>query len=217
MDRNEKKLQVQLEWKLLMKCLYYADEDTVDRLLYQSSASVLMNVNGDLMPVILNSTMQLQLAYKQYIRDMPEAEKHRERYTTLCLGDLRRCVYSVKVLTLLLSRCRSVNLVFEEILFVWTLLLLSLYKSLLPFVRVIPLTNRVQKEMGSNGDISLLLNTLTDYFILFFNSPKVNLSHFSIPDKYKSVVDLFYDCCVCSQKRHLVPDEKEFVLPFQAE
>ena len=195
-----------------MKCLYSADEVTIDRLLYQPSASVLMNVNNDLMPVILNSSMQLQLAYKQYIRDMPEAEKHKEWYTTLCLGDLRRCVYSVKTITLLLSRCRSVNLVFEGILFVWTLLLLSLYKSLLPFVRVIPLTSRVQKEMGSNGDVSLLLNTLTDYFILFFNTPKVNLSHFSIPDEYKSVVDLFYESCVCSQKRRLVREEKEYVL-----
>ena len=59
-----------------MKCLYSADEVTIDRLLYQPSASVLMNVNNDLMPVILNSSMQLQLAYKQYIRDLPVAEKH---------------------------------------------------------------------------------------------------------------------------------------------
>ena len=197
--RNWQKVESQLEWRMLVRCLSYADDATIDRLLYQS-ANLLAGVNASATPILLNATMQLQLAHRAYTRDLPKSLHHEEDYLTLCWSDVRRCVYCVKAQTLLLSRCKNVNLVFEDVLFVWTLILLSLYQSLLQCEDCASVRRRMQREVKvQNPDVLVLFSVLADYFGLFFHTPKVNLRHFAIPEELKSVVEAF--CfCVCFPK-----------------
>ena len=195
-------MENQLEWRLLVKCLSYADDATIDRLLYQSS-NLLEGVNACATPILLNATMQLQLAYRAYTKDLPKSLQNKEDYITPYWNDTRRCIYCIKTQTLLLSRCRNVNLVFEDVLFVWTLILLSLYQSLLQSLCCMVLKRRMQKEMkNQNKDILVLFSVLTDYFDLFFHTSKVNRSHFAIPEEMKSVVEAFYFCVYSLHNDH---------------
>ena len=76
----------------------------------------------------------------------------------ICFGDLRRTVYAVKAMTLIAARCDPVNILFEDLVFVWLLAVLSLYDAIRKWDSERVMSCRTEQQFGVEEDVKVLLS-----------------------------------------------------------
>lgn len=105
--------------------------------MYSSPQSTIVPLNDAISMTLINTTLQLQIASRK-ARSNPTVNSL--EVTRICSSDLRRTVYAVQTIGILIRNTGSINLFFEDTIFLWTLFLLSLHNALSIF----------EKEVGIN-------------------------------------------------------------------
>ena len=131
---NKTKLFAHLQWKSLVHFLEIADAAEIRAFVYDPSMLPLSQLNWAALPVVLNTTLQLQIAYQKFQAELPRSLKNPKRYTNVeinerwhadlfgrpatngvcCEGDdadcraMRPCEYLVRGFGVCLAACRAV-------------------------------------------------------------------------------------------------------------
>ena len=131
--RNSDALRCHLEWRFFLRILSACDGKTVDQFLYDDAMSGIVPLSYAITTILLSTTMQLQVATR---KQLLHPENDRRFDSAVCLSDVRRCVYAVQTLNRVIRQCSSVNLFFEDVLCVCSLVVLSLHKALKEYEEV---------------------------------------------------------------------------------
>lgn len=143
--RNSDVLRCHLEWRLFLRILNACDGKTVDQFLYDDAMSGVVPLSYAITTILLSTTMQLQVAtHKKLLH--PETDRHSN--SAVCLSDVKRCTYAVQTLNRVIRQCSSVNLFFEDVLCVCSLVVLSLHKALMEYEQISQL-NAISEDMGA--------------------------------------------------------------------
>ena len=131
---NKTKLFAHLQWKSLVHFLEIADVSEIRAFVYDPSLLPLAHLNWAALPVVLNTTLQLQVANQKFQAELPRSLKNPKRYTNVemderwhadlfwrsatngvrCEGDdadcrtMRPCEYFVRGCSVCLAACRVV-------------------------------------------------------------------------------------------------------------
>ena len=133
--RNHDKLENHLQWRLLIQLLQTADKQTIDRFIYEDPVSTVVPLENAISMLLLQMTLQLQIARKRSESIEKKTPASQLQLSNICMSDVCRAIYAVKAMNLLITNCSAVRLVFEDTIFLMTLLLLSLHKALSEFER----------------------------------------------------------------------------------
>ena len=91
-------------------------------------------LNESICTLLINTTLQLQIATRK-AKNNPSINSF--ECTRICFSDLRRTVYAIQTIDILICNTGSINLFFEDTIFLWTLFLLSLHNALNEFEKVV--------------------------------------------------------------------------------
>ena len=177
------KLLSHLQWKTLLRLLEVADVAEIRAFVYDPSLQPMTDLNASALTIVLNTTLQLQIALRSYQQALPLALKKPHDFTRLCFSDLRRTIYAVKAMTTVVMRCEPINLVFEDVIFVWILAVLSLYDT----------SRTVKQQVGSERDLAILISTIDDFLYRVFNNAKISFDHLAIPQEYYGIYLHFHE------------------------
>lgn len=67
-------------------------------------------------------------------------------------------MYAVKAMTLVAARCDPVNILFEDVVFIWLLAVLSLYDAVRKCDSEVVLIGRTEQQFGVEEDLRVLLS-----------------------------------------------------------
>lgn len=67
-------------------------------------------------------------------------------------------MYAVKAMTLITARCDPIRILFEDLVFVWLLAVLSLYDAIRKWDSEVMLINRIEQQFGAEEDLKVLLS-----------------------------------------------------------
>ena len=84
---NKTKLVSHLQWKALVHFLEIADPSTIQSFVYDSSLLPLSHLNWAALPIVLNTTLQLQVAYDKFQKELPRSLKHPKQFTNVEICD----------------------------------------------------------------------------------------------------------------------------------
>lgn len=133
MIRNSDVLRCHLEWRFCLRILSACDGKTVDQFLYDDAMTGIVPLSYAIATILLSTTMQLQVVTRKKI--LHPKTNCRSDFLT-CLSDVRRCVYAIQTLNRVIRQCSSVNLFFEDVLCVCSIIVLSLHKALKEYEQV---------------------------------------------------------------------------------
>ena len=177
------KLLSHLQWKTLLRLLAIAEVSEIRSFVYDPSLQPMTDLNGSALTIVLNTTLQLQITWRSYQQALPLALKKPHHFTRLCFSDLRRTIYAVRAMTTVVMRCDPINLVFEDVVFVWILAVLSLYD----------ISRTVKQQVGSERDLDILISTIDDFLYQVFNNAKISFDHLAIPQEYYGIYLHFHE------------------------
>ena len=158
----------------------------------------MVHLNEAVSTLIINTTLQLQIATRRARNDPTLSSFECAR---ICSSDLRRTVYAVQTIGILIRNTGSINLFFEDTIFLWTLFLLSLHNALSIFEKVVGIDihgfqtvtsdmNALFSGMNSSFDLPLAMD---DVLYHIFNNKKLNLDHFTLPGEYYGIASRYLE------------------------
>lgn len=76
-----------MEWKAFIQLLEIADAAEIRSFVYDPSLLCLSHLNWAALPIVLNTTLQFQVAYEQFQKELPRSVKDPKRYTRVGILD----------------------------------------------------------------------------------------------------------------------------------
>lgn len=193
MIRNSELLRCHLEWRLCIRILSACDGKMVDQFLYDDAMSGIVPLSYAITTILLSTTMQLQVATRKRVLH-PESD--RRSFSEVCLSDVRRCVYAIQILNRAICQCSSVNLFFEDVLCVCSLVVLSLHKALREYEQVCQ-QNTVSEDVDAlhSGEIPQFVISVEMDSLLYqlFAGKRLSLDRFAVPKEYYPIVSRYLD------------------------
>ncbi|KAK8802626.1 hypothetical protein WA171_006302, partial [Blastocystis sp. BT1] len=181
-------LQCHLQWRLLLRLLYACDSQTLNQFVYANPQSTMVPLNEAVSTLIINTTLQLQIATRRARNDPTLSSFECAR---ICSSDLRRTVYAVQTIGILIRNTGSINLFFEDTIFLWTLFLLSLHNALSIFEKVVGID--IHGFQTVTSDMNALFSAMDDVLYHIFNNKKLNLDHFTLPGEYYGIASRYLE------------------------